>query len=87
MFNKFILIYLFCQYRHLLPMFDVIFQQLRKLDCLIEFRTWITSGYLTITISANGIPKREQKHLFEAFFRTHNTGIGTGLKLSPDKCS
>jgi len=53
---------------------------------LIEFCTRITSSYLTIIISDNGIgiPKEDQKHLFEAFFRAHNTGNipGTGLGLN-----
>ena len=55
-------------------------------NSLIEFRTKITGSYLTITISDNGIgiPKEDQKHLFEAFFRAHNTGniTGTGLGLN-----
>nr|WP_255487054.1 HAMP domain-containing sensor histidine kinase [Mucilaginibacter sp. SP1R1] len=55
-------------------------------NSLIEFRTKITGSYLTITISDNGIgiPKEDQKHLFEAFFRAHNTGNipGTGLGLN-----
>jgi signal transduction histidine kinase len=55
-------------------------------DSLIEFSTRITGSYLTIIISDNGIgiPKEDQKHLFEAFFRAHNTGNipGTGLGLN-----
>jgi len=55
-------------------------------DSLIEFCTKITGSYLTIMISDNGIgiPKDDQKHLFEAFFRAHNTGNipGTGLGLN-----
>ena len=55
-------------------------------DSIIGFRTRITGSYLTIIISDNGIgiPKEDQKHLFEAFFRAHNTGNipGTGLGLN-----
>ena len=55
-------------------------------DSLIDFSTQITARYLTIIISDNGIgiPKEDQKHLFEAFFRAHNTGNipGTGLGLN-----
>jgi signal transduction histidine kinase len=55
-------------------------------DSLIEFHTRITKSYLTITIKDNGIgiPKKDQAHLFEAFFRAHNTGNipGTGLGLN-----
>ncbi|MHB8206385.1 ATP-binding protein [Mucilaginibacter sp.] len=55
-------------------------------DSLIGFSTKITPSYLTILISDNGIgiPKEDQKHLFEAFFRAHNTGNipGTGLGLN-----
>jgi signal transduction histidine kinase len=55
-------------------------------DSLIGFSTRITGSYLTIIISDNGIgiPKSDQKHLFEAFFRAHNTGNipGTGLGLN-----
>jgi two-component system CheB/CheR fusion protein len=55
-------------------------------DSLIEFSTKITEKLFTITIKDNGIgiPKEDQKHLFEAFFRAHNTGNipGTGLGLN-----
>ncbi|MEO8949233.1 MAG: ATP-binding protein [Mucilaginibacter sp.] len=55
-------------------------------DSRIEVRTKISGGYLTIIVSDNGIgiPKDDQKHLFEAFFRAHNTGNipGTGLGLN-----
>ncbi len=55
-------------------------------DSLIEFSTKITKNYLTITIKDNGIgiPKKDQVHLFEAFFRAHNIGNipGTGLGLN-----
>jgi len=55
-------------------------------DSLIEIFTKINGSYLTIIISDNGIgiPKEDQKHLFEAFFRAHNTGNipGTGLGLN-----
>lgn len=55
-------------------------------DSLIEFGTRITASELIIIISDNGIgiPKADQKHLFEAFFRAHNTGNipGTGLGLN-----
>jgi signal transduction histidine kinase len=53
---------------------------------IIGFSTRITGTHLTIVISDNGIgiPKEDQKHLFEAFFRAHNTGTipGTGLGLN-----
>lgn len=55
-------------------------------DSLISFSTRITSSLLTIVIRDNGIgiPREDQKHLFEAFFRAHNTGNipGTGLGLN-----
>ena len=55
-------------------------------NSLIEFFTRITGSYLTIIIRDNGIgiPQEDQKHLFEAFFRAHNTGNipGTGLGLN-----
>ena len=55
-------------------------------DSRIEFSTKITGSKLSILISDNGIgiPKEDQKHLFEAFFRAHNTGNipGTGLGLN-----
>ncbi|MBC7653068.1 MAG: HAMP domain-containing histidine kinase, partial [Oligoflexus sp.] len=55
-------------------------------DSLIEFCTKITKGYFTVIIRDNGIgiPEEDQVHLFEAFFRAHNTGNipGTGLGLN-----
>ncbi|MBU0697462.1 MAG: PAS domain-containing sensor histidine kinase [Bacteroidetes bacterium] len=55
-------------------------------NTFIEFNTEITDEQCFITISDNGIgiPLSEQKHLFQAFFRAHNTGNipGTGLGLN-----
>jgi len=55
-------------------------------DTFIEFKTEIDSGQLIMVIKDNGIgiPDNDQKHLFEAFFRAHNTGNipGTGLGLN-----
>jgi signal transduction histidine kinase len=55
-------------------------------NTFIEFSTEIGNDRCTITISDNGIgiPESDQKHLFEAFFRAHNTGNipGTGLGLN-----
>jgi len=55
-------------------------------DSLIEFFTKVTKDYFTIIVKDNGIgiPKKDQVHLFEAFFRAHNTGNipGTGLGLN-----
>ncbi len=55
-------------------------------DTFIEFLTEISNDYCIITIKDNGIgiPDGDQKHLFEAFFRAHNTGNipGTGLGLN-----
>ena len=55
-------------------------------NSIIEFYTKTTKSYLTIIIRDNGIgiPKEDQIHLFEAFFRAHNTGNipGTGLGLN-----
>lgn len=55
-------------------------------NTFIEFNTDISSKYCVITIKDNGIgiPEQDQKHLFEAFFRAHNTGNipGTGLGLN-----
>ncbi len=52
----------------------------------IQFLTRITKTACTIRIADNGIgiPKNDQTHLFEAFFRAHNTGqiSGNGLGLS-----
>ena len=51
----------------------------------IELWTSITDKTITLNVKDNGIgiPEEEQKHLFEAFFRAHNTGTipGTGLGL------
>ena len=51
----------------------------------IELWTSINSTTVTINVKDNGIgiPEEDQKHLFEAFFRAHNTGNipGTGLGL------
>lgn len=55
-------------------------------DANIEFITDIGREYCTITVKDNGIgiPEEDQKYLFEAFFRAHNTGTipGTGLGLN-----
>ena len=55
-------------------------------DTFIEFLTEIDNKHCIITIKDNGIgiPDADQKHLFEAFFRAHNTGNiqGTGLGLN-----
>jgi len=55
-------------------------------NTFIEFNTEIGAHNCTITIKDNGIgiPENDQKHLFEAFFRAHNTGNipGTGLGLN-----
>jgi PAS domain S-box-containing protein len=55
-------------------------------NTFIEFNSEIGDGNCTITIKDNGIgiPENDQKHLFEAFFRAHNTGNipGTGLGLN-----
>lgn len=52
----------------------------------IWFYTKITETQCTIRVCDNGIgiPETDQKHLFEAFFRAHNTGTisGNGLGLS-----
>ena len=52
----------------------------------IEIHTSINRNKIIITIKDNGIgiPEEEQEHLFEAFFRAHNTGNipGTGLGLN-----
>lgn len=53
---------------------------------LIEFKTEITAEQCIISVKDNGIgiPVEDQKHLFGAFFRAHNTGniLGTGLGLN-----
>jgi two-component system sensor kinase FixL len=55
-------------------------------NSFIGFSTEINDGECVITVSDNGIgiPEADQKHLFEAFFRAHNTGNipGTGLGLN-----
>jgi len=55
-------------------------------NSFIEFNTEINESGYSVTIKDNGIgiPESDQKHLFEAFFRAHNTGNipGTGLGLN-----
>lgn len=55
-------------------------------NTFIEFNTEINEAGCHIIIKDNGIgiPEADQKHLFEAFFRAHNTGNipGTGLGLN-----
>lgn len=55
-------------------------------SCCIDFTTEINDLDSMISVHDNGIgiPLEEQKHLFEAFFRAHNTGSipGTGLGLN-----
>lgn len=55
-------------------------------NTFIEFNTELGENKLHITVKDNGIgiPKEEQKNLFEPFFRAHNTGNipGTGLGLN-----
>ncbi|MFC0516794.1 PAS domain S-box protein [Mucilaginibacter angelicae] len=55
-------------------------------NSFIEFNTEINASGCSVTIKDNGIgiPESDQKHLFEAFFRAHNTGNipGTGLGLN-----
>jgi len=55
-------------------------------NTFIEFNSEITAYELIIAVKDNGIgiPDSDQKHLFEAFFRAHNTGNipGTGLGLN-----
>lgn len=52
----------------------------------IEFNTEINDKQCIVTIKDNGIgiPDTDQKHLFQPFFRAHNTGNipGTGLGLN-----
>lgn len=52
----------------------------------IQFNTEITADRCSLTVQDNGIgiPDSDQQHLFEAFFRAHNTGNipGTGLGLN-----
>lgn len=55
-------------------------------NTFIEFNTEINDLNCIVTVKDNGIgiPETEQLHLFEAFFRAHNTGNipGTGLGLN-----
>jgi len=55
-------------------------------NTFIEFNTEINARYCIITVKDNGIgiPETDHKHMFEAFFRAHNTGNipGTGLGLN-----
>jgi two-component system sensor kinase FixL len=55
-------------------------------NSFIGFTTEINQTQCIITVSDNGIgiPEADQKHLFEAFFRAHNTGNipGSGLGLN-----
>jgi len=55
-------------------------------DSFIEFNTEMSETQLTVIVKDNGIgiPENDQKNLFEAFFRAHNTGNipGTGLGLN-----
>jgi two-component system sensor kinase FixL len=55
-------------------------------SCCIDFSTEINDAYCIISVHDDGIgiPLEEQKHLFQAFFRAHNTGSipGTGLGLN-----
>jgi two-component system, LuxR family, sensor kinase FixL len=56
-------------------------------NTLIEFNSETRADGFTITIKDNGIgiPEADQKHLFEPFFRAHNTvniqGTGLGLNI------
>jgi PAS domain S-box-containing protein len=55
-------------------------------NTFIEFNTEVSDDKCIIMVKDNGIgiPENDQKHLFEAFFRAHNTGNipGTGLGLN-----
>ncbi len=55
-------------------------------NTFIEFNTEISDNRCIVTIKDNGIgiPDTDQVHLFEPFFRAHNTGNipGTGLGLN-----
>lgn len=55
-------------------------------NTFIEFNTEVTDTHCIITVKDNGIgiPENDQKHMFEPFFRAHNTGNipGTGLGLN-----
>ncbi|MGY4386115.1 two-component system sensor kinase FixL [Pedobacter sp. UYP24] len=52
----------------------------------IEFNTELNGKECTVTVNDNGIgiPESDQQHLFQPFFRAHNTGSipGTGLGLN-----
>lgn len=52
----------------------------------IEIKSAIIGQECRLSVKDNGIgiPEEDQKHLFEAFFRAHNTGVipGTGLGLN-----
>lgn len=52
----------------------------------IEFVTEVSPDKISVTVQDDGIgiPEEEQKYLFDAFFRAHNTGSipGTGLGLN-----
>ncbi|MBE0391889.1 PAS domain-containing sensor histidine kinase [Flavobacterium sp. PL002] len=54
--------------------------------CSIDFTTEIYNSECILSVHDNGIgiPLEEQKYLFQAFFRAHNTGSipGTGLGLN-----
>jgi two-component system sensor kinase FixL len=54
--------------------------------CSIEFTTEINDTHCIIRVKDEGIgiPEEDQQHLFEPFFRAHNTGNipGTGLGLN-----
>jgi len=55
-------------------------------NTFIEFNTEINESQCIISVKDNGIgiPAADQKYMFEAFFRAHNTGNipGTGLGLN-----
>jgi len=55
-------------------------------NTFIEFNSEINDKNYIVTVKDNGIgiPETDQRHLFEAFFRAHNTGNipGTGLGLN-----
>lgn len=55
-------------------------------DTMIQFSTTVTKTQLLVEVTDNGIgiPVTEIDHLFEPFFRAHNTGDipGTGLGLN-----
>jgi two-component system sensor kinase FixL len=55
-------------------------------NSFIEYNTEISAAGCTVIIKDNGIgiPEKDQRHLFEPFFRAHNTGNipGTGLGLN-----